>query len=700
MSLGNIIAEDRAPRFTATLVPAPGVAAIPHLEAFLPESRRLVRALRPTADTDSVAGWGFKSTARHARGVAAARGWPYLALEDGFLRSVGLGETDAPPISLIADDLGVYYDARSPSRLETLLETPGWESPALIARARRVMTRLVESGLSKTNAAPPLPAGVLEPTTRRRVLVVDQTAGDASIAGGLADEGTFGRMLEAARRDEAGAQILVRRHPAVAAGLKRGCLTPEALAGTEVLDVECRTADILARVDAVYTVSSLTGFEALIRGLPTRCFGLPFYAGWGATTDEVSSLRRTARRSPEELFAAAYLLYARYVDPLTGEPSDAESALERLIEFRDRADRLAGYTACLGYAPWKHGSARTLLYSPRGETAFFARAGSAVRAAARRGGRVVFWAGRETPKLAVALEGGEAAGAAPLLRMEDGFIRSRGLGSDFHRAASVVLDDLGVYYDATRPSRLEVILQAGGFGPAMLARAARLRERMVAAGLSKYNLWTRARAATDWPADRFKLLVVGQVENDKSILKGCEDVRTNLGLLRAARAAHPDAFIVFKPHPDVEAGNRIGAVAQADVASLADGTASGADIDTCLSLCDGVATMTSLAGFEALLRDKQVWTWGRPFFAGWGLTRDALDFPRRNRVLALDELVAGALIAYPIYIHPPTGLPCRAEDLVAFLEKSRREAPDAGRRRLRYWRAVWESLRRQPRARY
>jgi capsular polysaccharide export protein len=683
-------------RFVATLVPAPGVAALPHLESFLPECARLVRSARPAADIDSVAGWGFKQTARYARRVAAQRGWPYLALEDGFLRSVGLGEAGAPPVSLVADDLGIYYDARSPSRLETLIESSGWESEALLARARSVIARLVQTGLSKTNAAPPLAAGVLGPSTRRRVLVIDQTAGDASIAGGLADGAAFLRMIEAARRDEAGAEVVVRRHPAVAAGLKRGCLPSEALNGALVLDQDCRVADILARVDAVYTVSSLTGFEALIRGLPVRCFGLPFYAGWGATGDELTSPRRTRRRSPEALFAAAYLLYARYIDPLTGTPCDAEWAIERLLEFRDRADLHAGYTACLGYAPWKHGSARTLLYSPRGETAFFARAAAAVKAARRRGGRVVFWAARETAALTHQFE---AAGAL-VLRMEDGFLRSRGLGSDFHRAASVVLDDLGVYYDATRPSRLEVLLREASFDAATLARAAALRARLVAAGLSKYNLWTQQASPPDWPRHRFKLLVVGQVENDKSILKGCETVRSNLGLLRAARAAHPDAFIVFKPHPDVEAGNRIGAVPAADVARLADAVATGADIDSCLALADGVATMTSLAGFEALLRGKPVWTFGRPFFAGWGLTHDAMDFPRRGRTLSVDQLVAGALIAYPIYIHPASGLPCRPEDLVGFLEQERQETPNPGRRRLRYWRALFESLSRQPRARY
>ena len=106
--------------------------------------------------------------------------------------------------------------------------------------------------------------------------------------------------------------------------------------------------------------------------------------------------------------------------------------------------------------------------------------------------------------------------------------------------------------------------------------------------------------------------------------------------------------------------------------------------------------MTSLAGFEALLRGKPVWTYGRPFYAGWGLTHDALDFPRRDRRLDLDQLIAGALIAYPIYVHPRSGLPCRIEDVVTYLETH----PAAPPSRIRYWRALRESLRTAARAAY
>jgi capsular polysaccharide export protein len=75
--------------------------------------------------------------------------------------------------------------------------------------------------------------------------------------------------------------------------------------------------------------------------------------------------------------------------------------------------------------------------------------------------------------------------------------------------------------------------------------------------------------------------------------------------------------------------------------------------------------LTSLTGFEALLRGCEVTCHGTPFYAGWGLTRDLGRVPdRRGRTLTLDALVAGVLILYPRYLDPVTGLPCPPEILI------------------------------------
>lgn len=664
---------------------APGVLKVPFLDVFLAdyELRRL-----PGDDVQAVLGWGMKPTAAAGRRWAEKNGRPYVALEDGFLRSVGIGEAGATSLSLIVDDVGVYYDATRPSRLEHLIQTAdNWCDAAMIARARGLIDRIVASGVSKTNMGGPLDPGLLKPG--RRVLIVDQTFGDASIAYGLATARSFDEMIAAARRDEPDAQLIVKRHPAVAAGRKRGCVTD--LTGVTLVDTDVRPADLLAAVDAVYCVTSALGFEALLRGLPVRCFGAPFYSGWGLTNDAVETGRRGVARSIEQVAAAALIAYSRYVDPITGERCEAEQALERLIALRDRADRLAGSWSAVGFAPAKRPPVRRLLNSPKASMRYFMSPSRAAAHAKTTDGRLIWWAGKEseaTRQAAAAFDG-------PTVRMEDGFIRSRGLGSDFVGALSVALDDQGVYYDPSRPSRLETLIETSDLSPVQLARAAALRTRVVDAGLSKYNL--RGQAPTDWPVDRDILLVVGQVENDKSILLGCApDLNTNSALVEAARRDHPDAFLVYRNHPDVLAGNRPGRLDAGAMASV-DAVGDGLDIVDCLNACRRVATLTSLTGFEALMRGKAVSVYGRPFYAGWGLTDDRLTFERRRRRAGVDHLVHAALIAYPLYV-TPEGWPCEAEDLVDRLIAARDQpTPKAPRGQVQRWAAgIIASLDRKP----
>lgn len=102
----------------------------------------------------------------------------------------------------------------------------------------------------------------------------------------------------------------------------------------------------------------------------------------------------------------------------------------------------------------------------------------------------------------------------------------------------------------------------------------------------------------------------------------------------------------------MSSGNRKGRVESAQALLYADHMEQDASVVSCIEACDVVVTMTSLTGFDALLRNKQVVVHGRPFYAGWGLTQDCLPVPRRSRSLSLDELVAGALLHYPLYWDP------------------------------------------------
>jgi capsular polysaccharide export protein len=259
-----------------------------------------------------------------------------------------------------------------------------------------------------------------------------------------------------------------------------------------------------------------------------------------------------------------------------------------------------------------------------------------------------------------------ARSGVPLIRVEDGFIRSVGLGSDFLPPASLVCDSRGMYFDPRQQSDLEILLRETEFSPALIARAQRLAAQLVARGITKYNL-AGGDAELALPPDRRRILVPGQVEDDLSIRLGGGEIRSNLALLQAARAANPDAFILYKPHPDVVAGHRTGAVPERAARRFADVVVRDAAVAALLAIVDELHTMTSLAGFEALLRGRRVVVYGRPFYAGWGLTVDRPPLDRGRR-LTLDELVAGVLILYPRYLDPLTRLPCGPEVIIERLD--------------------------------
>jgi capsular polysaccharide export protein len=256
-----------------------------------------------------------------------------------------------------------------------------------------------------------------------------------------------------------------------------------------------------------------------------------------------------------------------------------------------------------------------------------------------------------------------AATNLPMFQIEDGFIRSVGLGANCVPPLSIVVDPHGAHYDPAQPSGLELMLASQDFTPQMLERARQLREVIVAQGISKYGKGIGASVREG--GNRRHVLVTGQVEDDQSVIKGGGNITSNLELLRRVRAVAPDAFIIYRPHPDVDAGHRKGFIEDDVVLTVANSIAREDAITSLIEIADEVHVLTSLAGFEALMRGKPVITHGIPFYAGWGLTTDLGPVPpRRQRRRSLDELVAATLLLYPRYLDPVTRLPCPPEILI------------------------------------
>ncbi|MFM7240333.1 MAG: capsular polysaccharide biosynthesis protein [Cyanobium sp.] len=625
---------------------------------------------------DGLLAWGRKPSARRAERISAVRGLPLWRCEDALVRSLGLGP-DSPPLGLLLDDLGVHYDATAPSRMEQAIARP--HSPAELARAKALRQLWCNARVSKYNGAPdaPAPAGPF-------VLVVDQTAADLSIALGAARGASFTAMLEAALASHPGCRVVVKTHPDVVAGRKRGHFSRQQLSDPRIV-VEAsggHPTALLERAEAVYVVTSQLGFEALLWGKPVHCFGMPFYAGWGLSHDALPPPQRRAAAPPRvlaDLVHAALIDYAVYIDPHRHRPCAVEDLVRAIGLQRRQQAASPAQAVAVGFERWKRPVLARFLPGTRLR---FARA-AAPPAIAAPTAALVRWGYR-----------GEAQARSwpgPVLQLEDGFLRSVGLGGDLHRPLSWVVDHRGLYYDATRPSDLEAWLASAELTPEQLARAVALRQRLVREAITKYNL--NAKAWQRPPGLRRVVLVPGQVEGDASLRFGAVDIRTNLELLQAVRDVEPEAFLIYKPHPDVVAGLRCASAAERQALELADLVLADVAMEHLFSKVDAVHVLTSLAGFEALLRGLEVHTWGLPFYAGWGLTCDAHTCSRRGRQLSLDALVYGALIAYPRYVSRHSGWAITPEQAIDELLAWRQERPP----RLA-WRTalirLWARLRR------
>lgn len=634
-----------------------GFLQVPYVRRMLRHAGWNVVAGPISRSVDAVGVWGRKPRAKRGIDAAKRRSLPLISIEDAFLRSVYPGPKQAP-MGLVLDGVGIYFDAASPSRLEQIL-LASVDDPETNSRARAGIEFLKTNGLSKYN---PVARGAGVPLFDGYVLVIDQTRGDASLRCGWADEQTFRDMLESARKDHPKAQIVIRAHPAVSKGGKSGHYSEKDKDDrTTLLHQPVNPWDLLAGASAVYCATSQLGFEAILAGHRPKVFGMPFYAGWGLTDDRQTCARRTRSLTVEQLFAGVMLEYPLW-QPQTNGKGSFEQAAQMLLARSQREWNNRVPAVALGISNWKRRRTARFLSSQRDRPVFMSDPLAAAARAKARGGRVVVWASKETAQMQTVCD----TAGVPLWRMEDGFLRSTGLGAELVPAASVVMDDLGIYFDATRESRLERLIGASVDLPAQaLERAGELAQRIIAARVTKYNL---VEAQPDLPArnGRKRILVPGQVEDDASIRLGTDKVNTNLDLLRAVRAANPQALIIYKPHPDVEAGLRPGAVENAD--ELADFVAQNAPVTMLLDQVDEVWTMTSLMGFEALLRGVKTTCLGMPFYAGWGLTDDRGQITeRRSARPTLDGLIHASLIDYPLYLDPLSKKPCPPEVLVARL---------------------------------
>lgn len=616
-------------------------------------------------------GWGRKESGKKAIELSTKFNGKFKLLEDGFIRSVGLGVDGAKLLSIVEDDIGIYYDATSQSRLEKILSEHKFDNE-LLQESKWCIDFITTHNISKYNNAPNISKNLIqkyELENSNNILIIAQTDGDASLIYGLGDKFSTTDMIDAAIKENPNSNILLKIHPDVLSGKKKSDINISNLdSKIKIITEDINPISLLKHINKVYTKTSGMGFEALMCGCECVCFGMPFYAGWGLSDDRVQApLRRNRTLSIEELFAGAYILYAKYIDAYTGQNTTLKRVLPQINTLKNaRLNECKKQKFLFGFSVWKRKFMRPFLGENLNYISVFSKnpLKSALKAGLDTNSLVYIWGKKEYLELQKWCD----ENSVNIIRVEDGFIRSVGLGSDLTRPYSLVFDDVGIYFDTTSPSRLENILNYHKFSSSELEAAKKLKDILIDSKISKYN--DDKDGIISSKNGKKIALVIGQVEDDASVRIGADGMK-NIELLEQARLNSPNSHIIYKPHPDVVSGNRIGLVDIDQALKYCDEVLEGVSMPTLLDLADEIHTMTSTSGLEAILRGKRVICYGRPFWAGWGLSDDKKPQPRRYRSLSSDELVAGAYLLYPKYVHPINLKPCNASDLIFALQEQR-----------------------------
>jgi len=606
-------------------------------------------------------GWGRKRTGKLAVFLAKLYNRQYILLEDGFIRSIGLGVDKCKSFSTVEDDIGIYYDATVPSKLENILNFHKFTSDE-IQLAQKAINLITKYKISKyNNSTLDLPISLKN--SNKKILIIAQTKGDMSLKYGMAHKFNTKIMIQDAIQNNPNSEVYIKLHPDVISGKKESNIDIQyAQQYCNIISEDINPILLLKAFDKIYTQTSQMGFEALLLNKEVYTYGMPFYAGWGLTHDKIICKRRVRKLTIEELFAGAYILYTKYFNPYTNKQSDIIDTISTIYKYRNLYNLNNGKLYFFGFTLWKRKQTKKFFKPLKENKIYFCKdLNYAIKKGLDKNSKVYIWGKKSYKEVEKFCKNNHIT----INRVEDGFIRSITLGSDLTKAYSLVVDSKGIYFDPSTESDLEYIIKNYNFNESILKRAKELQHHLVEKKFSKYNIHQDKNL--NFNTTKKIVLVVGQVEDDASIIYGGNGM-SNLELLKTVYNNRNNTFIIYKPHPDVEAGNRKGHINKQVVLKYASVIINDVSLPSLLEICDELHTITSLSGFEALLRGKKVYTYGMPFYAGWGLTIDKQICTRRNKKISLLELIAATYIIYPRYISPSSNDFCDIEELIVNLD--------------------------------
>lgn len=595
---------------------------------------------------------------------------PYLELSKGLICGF-VANNNTQPWSLSVDLHNPQNEIPS-SITQELKTSKTWFTPQLKEQTLELMQKITDLEIAQYNQAQILDPLLLTQISedKEKLLIVNQNY-NTPVNSQLTPAALTNLLIKELKSKYADSTIyVVDESP----NLTNPCFELETMrqSGLKIktLEPSFNPIAVCKLFNQVFTIDSMWGFYALLLNKEVHCWGEPFYAGLNLSTDHVEYESLKQKHSIQEidvltLFYVKFIKHGRYLNPISQQLTSLNDLISLVAQQKQAFNQTYKDFVVLGASYWKKDIFRKFLTGAK-SIRFTRNPKKAIKLCKKYNATLVQWASKRSATYTKLVKEQNI----PLIYAEDGFIRSIGLGSNHQRPFSLVFDTHGIYYDPQSNSDLETILNNLKSHPDfayLVKEGQKLKQFLVENQLTKYNVGHKDQAKLEelkqkLPANKEIILVPGQVESDASVKYGGGNIKTNAQLLVAVRKNAPDAFVIYKPHPDVLAANR-----EEDTQEIAqdlfDLEVRDISISSLYNIVDSIHTLCSQSGFEGLLRNKKVCVYGAPFYAGWGLTQDVMEIPHRTNKLTIDELCAGTLILYPRYFDWCTDLICRAEDI-------------------------------------
>lgn len=577
--------------------------------------------------------------------------YPILRLTDGIF--AGYSRKDPAYSIYYAFQSDVYYNFKKESNIESLLRSNWIPLEQDWNTANLALQMINKYGITKYSEYPPVPDSVILSASNQNILLVDQPVDDDSVLLGSANEQTFNDMLLYAFDNYQYANIYVKLHPDTIDGKKEGylknLLKKHGLndhPSIHVIDYHCNITSFFHFVQEVFVVSSQVGFEALLRNKNVRCFGMPFYSGWGLTNDMQVLTDPRPQRSTIDIFVALVLQYTLYLNPFTNKKGTILDVLEYIALQQRHSNRKNVVFYNTEFSEFKN--IDVLLNTDKKNDVLITKS----KKLQKHVDDFILTDKKVTFK--------EVESLKYRAFLAESFLFPRSY--DPQDVMSLIVDHNGPYYDPKSQSDLDYMLTHESYTEYEKSCANKFIEAVKLKYLidAKNHLYGNVMIEKK-ESGKKTIFVPGQLENDEFTFAGGDVViPSDYELLIAICQKVENCLIIYKPNEgskikkltDLGRGGLISLNTFMQEKKNKIVIEHEASNSCCIDAADEIHLLNHNCGIEAIIKGKKVVTYGLPFYGGLGLTEDRQEYPRAKRNINLEEFALATCMLYPRYKIP------------------------------------------------